>query len=1162
MRILFAVSNENVSDAIVKSYHKNYNDTITFKNVFYFNAIIKEIQRDRTYDRIVVSEDLEPFANNNYDAIDKFIYERLEAISEEINDFADAKIPIILICTDRRTKSSSMIHKLYNIGIYDALIGSDRRIDNVCKLINVPRTKEEAMQYYKLENAGDSKSSLEDVSEEEVQNIVSYYKKLGKNEERYTDSFNNIASQYTDEQLKIIIRYLPINVKAVLEAECPKYQELVTYASDRDKIREQKEKERLQEQKLKEKEEYEERIKEQYEQKKKEQEKAEKEQRKESYIPNAETNNQRKQQQPIGIDLLDRKMNRPNIQGEVLIPNAINTKNARRVLSDDEMNIESARTIRPESINQTQNIQQPQMKEQNAPVQNVQNIQTQSENVQRQQIEQNQSQIQTTQEQSQRPAQNITNNQSIGQVNQVQEVKQQEKEEESVTLPGFEDLELPKEPIKEEVKQAEAINRPELNNAPIANNQGSMFAVMPKEETKAVQNVPNVQPMKQIQPVQEQPMASTEEVKEETLQEEPVKKGRGRPRKYPVDPNPKPKGKRGRPRKNPLPEEEPEKESKQLENPVVPTLPGFEDLDVEVPKAEETVVLPGFENENITEDFSSFDTFEKPEGKITQKPEEVQDNANNFVKQENTTNNNDESTTTLPGFEDEEFENIELPKDANGSTLDEDFMNFNSSADQKADVNVDNNINTNTVVPNQNNANNENVVNVSTPNNIESVSESNIQNAQNDTDEDVTLPGFDLESYITQDEENENNVEPVKRENVTLPGFDEEFNRDNQSTEIKEDSVLSSSNINNNINNNSNNNFNNSQSYEASEARAQETNTLPGFENNLSEELNSSTISTATSYRNNDFERKEGIRKLEEKRVFSTGTLESVLTRDKKIAAFIGTSKNGTSFIVNNLASLFSSIGVKTAILDMTKNRNAYYIYTNNDENLRQISYDAIDKLENGVAEGIKVDRNLDVYTAVPNEEKDFSNAEAILTTLARTYSLVLIDCDFDTPLGYFANAQEIYLVQSMDILTIQPLTAFLRELKTNGILDQEKLRVVVNKEIKVRGLTSKTIIGGMSFYNDPSMSYMTELFNKDKIKACTLPFEDSTYSKYLETLVNCNVSISGYSKNFMNSLKILGNMVYPLLSKQTYIKTGPDYTRSNFSDEMNNTLNQMRNKY
>jgi len=182
---------------------------------------------------------------------------------------------------------------------------------------------------------------------------------------------------------------------------------------------------------------------------------------------------------------------------------------------------------------------------------------------------------------------------------------------------------------------------------------------------------------------------------------------------------------------------------------------------------------------------------------------------------------------------------------------------------------------------------------------------------------------------------------------------------------------------------------------------SQEESTLPGFEDEIS-----SNIASATSYRESDKERKESIKRLEENRVYSTGSLENVLTPDKKIVAFIGTSKNGTSFIVNNLASLFSSIGIKTAILDMTKNRNAYYIYTNNDERLRQISYDAIDKLENGIAEGIKADRNLDVYTAVPNEEKDFSNAEAILTTLIKNESLVLIDCDYDTPLGYFANSQ------------------------------------------------------------------------------------------------------------------------------------------------------------
>ena len=191
--------------------------------------------------------------------------------------------------------------------------------------------------------------------------------------------------------------------------------------------------------------------------------------------------------------------------------------------------------------------------------------------------------------------------------------------------------------------------------------------------------------------------------------------------------------------------------------------------------------------------------------------------------------------------------------------------------------------------------------------------------------------------------------------------------------------------------------------------------------------------------------------------------------------------------------------------------------------------------MENGIAEGIKVDRNLDVYTAIPNDGKDYSNSEPILSTLIQNESLVLIDCDFTTPWGYFANASEIYLVQSMDILTIQPLTAFLRELKTRGLLEQDKLRVVVNKELKVKGLSSKVIIGGMSFYNDPAMSFMTELFNKDRVKACTIPFDDNVYSKYLEQVVNCQITIGGYPKSFMNNLKILGNMVYPLLSKQTY---------------------------
>ena len=67
----------------------------TNKNVYYFNAIIKELQRDKSYDRIVISEDLEPFANNNYDTIDKFIFDKLDSISDEATG-NEGDIPIIV----------------------------------------------------------------------------------------------------------------------------------------------------------------------------------------------------------------------------------------------------------------------------------------------------------------------------------------------------------------------------------------------------------------------------------------------------------------------------------------------------------------------------------------------------------------------------------------------------------------------------------------------------------------------------------------------------------------------------------------------------------------------------------------------------------------------------------------------------------------------------------------------------------------------------------------------------------------------------------------------------------------------------------------------------------------------------------------------------------
>ena len=229
MRVLFAVNNEKISEAITKKYQSMYKEIISGKNVYFFNAIIKELQKDKSYDRIVIGEDLEPYANNNYEVIDNFLYDKLDSISDEASNSREGDIPIILIATDRRERRDSLLAKLFSMGIYNVLIGQDRRIDNVCKLINMPRTKKEAKVYYGIdgEEVEYTDSNMDTVKEEEIQHILNHYKKLGKNEDLYVKSFEEIAEQYTDTQLKLITKYLPLNVRAVLEERCPKYQQVM-----------------------------------------------------------------------------------------------------------------------------------------------------------------------------------------------------------------------------------------------------------------------------------------------------------------------------------------------------------------------------------------------------------------------------------------------------------------------------------------------------------------------------------------------------------------------------------------------------------------------------------------------------------------------------------------------------------------------------------------------------------------------------------------------------------------------------------------------------------------------------------------------------------------------------------------------------------------------
>ena len=771
MKVLFAVSNEEISENIVKKYQREYKEIISYKNVYYFNAILKELQKDKTYDRVVISEDLENFTNNQYDQIDKFIFEKLDSISDEASNYQGDNIPIILICSDRRTKSEPMLVKLFGISIYDALIGADRNVDELCKLINKPRSKKEAKLYYKIDSddVNYKPENENDVSEVEIQNILSHYKRLGKNADKYVESFNNIASQYNDIQLKVICKFLPLNVRAVLEEKSPKYQQIMAFNSKvTDKLRKSKRQdvEGTSEKLLK------------------------------------------------SVTSTEKILSKP-----VVIPNAVNMKNVKKL-------------SRP-------------------------------------------------------------NAQALA------------------------------EPEEDPIKQIER----EINTYVKKENE---FVKEKKEEIKEV------------------PKKNDE--KENIVEEE-------------IKPDPR---RRGRPRKNPLPEETQEPVKKRRGRPKKTIENGSE------------IMLPGFEEDKETE---------KNNKAIAKNDQE------NIVKDD----------PVMPGFDE-----------------------------------------------------------------------------KNETEDDVIMPGFDEKDEAEDD--------------VIMPGFEE--------MKEPENDVI-----------------------------------MPGF--------NEKSEQRKDNFYNNQQEE------------FPEVDLTPFLVNNKKIACFVGTSKNGTSFVVNNVAQVLSSKGISTAILDLTQNRNDYYIYTNNEDTLRNKAMNCFQDLLNGVPNGIQANKNLTVYTSLPNEDI-IRNAGQILKTLISNYSIVLIDCDFQTPISYFSYAQEVYLVQSMDVLTIQPLTAFLNMLRSKNVLDESKLRIVLNKVEKLRRVNDKIIIGGMSSYNDPAMTYMVNLFDKNVIRYISIPFDEQVYVKYLEGLIDCEISLKGYPKNIIQVFTELANMLYSnAIGKTTY--RPPTANGTDFSPSINSTLEQMR---
>ena len=258
----------------------------------------------------------------------------------------------------------------------------------------------------------------------------------------------------------------------------------------------------------------------------------------------------------------------------------------------------------------------------------------------------------------------------------------------------------------------------------------------------------------------------------------------------------------------------------------------------------------------------------------------------------------------------------------------------------------------------------------------------------------------------------------------------------------------------------------------------------------------------------------------------SSVNINELLQENKKVVSFLGSKQSGTTFIINNIAKIMAKRDIDVAILDMTSNKDTYYIYTQNKESVRVSIKDCFKNLSEGKLNGLHVENKLTVYTDLPNEKEYSVKAENILETLLKKHQIVLIDTDFSTNIDYFTYSQQVYLVQTMDVLTIQPLTEFLSKLKSQNAINSDKIRIILNKYMSLDGITVKQLIGGLAFYNDPSMSYMQQLFEKSGVRYTTISYDQNTYEVYLQDVARYQVSIDYHSNEFRMQLERLADDV------------------------------------
>lgn len=246
----------------------------------------------------------------------------------------------------------------------------------------------------------------------------------------------------------------------------------------------------------------------------------------------------------------------------------------------------------------------------------------------------------------------------------------------------------------------------------------------------------------------------------------------------------------------------------------------------------------------------------------------------------------------------------------------------------------------------------------------------------------------------------------------------------------------------------------------------------------------------------------------------------------RKVVAFVGAPKSGTTFCVNAIGTYLAKNKVKTAIVDLTRKRDTYTIYTYDNEGKRNIAAESMRYASNGLNEPLIYEK-LSIYTSMPGEDRKTYNSGLLIDTVMQNNNVILIDADFTTPSDYFRLCQEIYVVQDMDILNIHQLTIFLRQLKSRGV-PMNKIRVIINKHINC-SLTAKDILDGIATYTSYDLKMFDELFNSNSIPYYILPFDSENYKKYVEMIFKYQNKFNSFTQDFREALGKIINSIYPV---------------------------------